>query len=298
MASVNNGRTAAVVLNWRDSKQTVECIRSLLEEPLIAHVFVVDNESDGDLRLALAHLSDHEYTLLEVAENRGFSAGVNVGLRLALAGDFDSFLMLNNDAVLKPGSLSRLRTALYSASDVAIVAPKVTNLDGSLQSLGSRLNRVTFAINPVAGERRANYLTWACVLVRRTTFDLVGLLDERYFMYWEDVDFGFRVSSTGARQLVVPEAVVSHNISSSHSTAGSNIAGYSALGLSVFGHSQGGRVRVAAFIRLCLRAAKLILAGNSRVAAAVMRMWTLGKTNSGPAYLLFGDPAGTEAGQK
>lgn len=75
--------TSAVVLNWHDTEQTLDCVRSLLAEPLVDHVFAVDNDADGDLGRALSRLSTDKITLIESVENRGYSAGVNLGLRAA-----------------------------------------------------------------------------------------------------------------------------------------------------------------------------------------------------------------------
>lgn len=279
--------TAAVVLNWRDAEQTLLCIDSLLAEPLVDHIFVVDNETTGDLRAALVAVPVERMTLIESPENRGFSAGVNLGLRAALAGRFDSFLMINNDAVLHEGALARLRHALDADSTLALVGPKILNPDGTPQSTGSHVNRVTFATSSLAEPRQTDYLTWACVLLPRSTLASVGLLDERYFMYWEDVDYGFRVSESGARQRCVPEALVTHNVSSSHASAGTAIREYSALGLSVFARSRGLGIKAGARVRLFLKVSKQIARGNPRLARALVAMWRLGKRIEAPAYAVL-----------
>lgn len=276
--------TAAVVLNWRDAEQTLMCIDSLLAEPLVDHIVVVDNEATGELRAALAAVPAERMTLIESAENRGFSAGVNLGLRAALAGRFDSFLMLNNDAVLHEGALARLRDALDADPALALVGPKILNPDGTTQSTGSHVNRMTFATSSLAEPGQLDYLTWACVLLPRSTLECVGLLDERYFMYWEDVDYGFRVTASGARQRCVPEALVTHNVSSSHSSAGTAIREYSALGLSVFARSRGLGIKAGARVRLFLKVAKQLARRNLRLAQALVEMWRLGKRIEAPAY--------------
>lgn len=277
-------RTAAVVLNWRDTEQTRTCIASLLAEPLIEHIFVVDNESSGQLRAVLAAGPAERLTLIEAAENRGYSAGVNLGLRAALEHRYDSFLMINNDAVLHPGALGQLRDALNVDPRLAIVGPTILNPDGTPQSTGSRVNRVTFATSSLAGPGQLDYLTWACVLLPRATLDTVGLLDERYFMYWEDVDYGFRVTASGAGQRCVPEAMVTHNVSSSHRSAGTAIREYSALGLSVFARSRGLGIKTGARVRIALKVGKQVARGNPRLARGLLAMWQLGKRIEAPAY--------------
>lgn len=277
-------RTAAVVLNWRDAEQTIACLASLHAEPLIDHVFLVDNEADGTLRDALVG-ADDRVTLIESRENRGFSAGVNLGIAAALKHSYSSLLMINNDAILHPQALARMRQALNADPRVGIVAPRIVNPDGSAQSTGSHLNRLTFAIDSLAAPERVDYLTWACVLLPRATLENVGLLDERYFMYWEDVDYGFRVAASGAKQLCVPDAVVSHNISSSHASAGSAVLRYSALGLSIFSRSQGTGIRAAASARMALKVAKQFAKGDPRLARNIIDMWRMGKRIEEPAFV-------------
>lgn len=276
---------AAVVLNWRDATQTIACIRSITQDHEVDRIFVVDNEANGELRSALKRESMLTIELIESEENRGFSAGVNLGLEAALSAGYDEILVINNDAHLLPGALALLRLALKSNPDVAIVGPQILNPDFSLQSAGARLNRLTFAIDSNPRSKRLDYLTWACVLLPRRTLELVGLLDERFFMYWEDVDYGFRIRDLGGLQIVVPEAQIVHNISSSHENAGSKILAYSALGLSVFAHKRRGLIWTGAIVRMIVRVSKQTVRRRFDIALVMVHYWVLGRRNSGkPAY--------------
>jgi GT2 family glycosyltransferase len=260
----------AVVLNWRDAASTARCVASLLAEDGVSRVVVVDNESTGELR----GLAEDRVTLLEQRRNLGFSAGVNVGLRHALETDLSAALVINNDATVQPGAVSALIDAWRAyGDDAGLLAPLIVNSDGSTQSTGGHLRRADAATNDQAPEDRINYLTWACVLVPRSTLVRVGLLDEAFFMYWEDVDYGLRVLDHGLRLIHVPQAVVVHERSKSHSKAGSAvISNYSAHGLVVLGRKRRGwLLAVGVPYRLLLRVARRLASRDATAAGEVVR---------------------------
>ena len=236
----------AVVLNWRDPKSTRDCVDSLLQDEAIRVIHVVDNESSGELR----EIASERVLVHEQAKNLGFSRGVNVGLRESLKDNADAVLVINNDAVLAQGAIVQLLQTLSADDSIGLVAPVVINPDGSPQSTGGRFRAHTASTTDRAGPSETNYLTWACVLIPRNTLARVGLLDEAFFMYWEDVDYGLRVTDEGLGLKVVDSATVVHAKSASHSRAGSAIDTYSAHGLVVLARKRRG---VLLFVGMPLR---------------------------------------------
>lgn len=244
-----NGRqqatVIAVVLNWRDASATLQCLDSLLRERSLSSVVLVDNESSGDLRNAV---SDRVH-LVENSENLGFARGVNSGIREAMILGADAVFVINNDATVLEGAIEQLIGAWASAKEPVLLAPKVVNLDGTDQSTGGRFRAIDASTRDL-GNDALNYLTWACILLPVATIKMVGLLDEGFFMYWEDVDYGLRASKAGVRMRVVHSALVEHERSKSHSRAGAKIEGYSAAGLTLLCLKRGG---VALFMGLPYR---------------------------------------------
>ena len=255
-------RIFAVVLNWRDATSTRRCVESLLGEPGIDAIVVVDNESTGELR-DVQHERVH---LSEQSENLGFSRGVNVGLRLALQAGAGAVLVINNDAEVRAGSVDLLVGQWQRGGRrVGMLAPIVLNPDGTEQSTGGFF-RAWDASTRDLGARRVNYLTWACVLVPRATLEVVGLLDEDFFMYWEDVDYGLRVTDASLDLIVVQDAAVVHAKSASHGRAGNAIERYSARGLTLLCRKRGGLAR---FVGLPYRLGGRLLSRMPRGGAAV-----------------------------
>jgi GT2 family glycosyltransferase len=194
-------------------------------------------------------LSGERVGLIEQQANLGFSRGVNIGMRAALKSDAEAVLVINNDAVVVPGCVDVLVRAWQARPSVGLFAPLVLNTDGSEQSTGGVFRPGRGSVVELS-ERPPNYLTWACVLVPRSTLETIGLLDERFFMYWEDVDFGLRLGDAGLAVEVVPQAAVLHARSVSHSRAGAKIDRYSMHGLTLLSLKRGGR---AAWIGLPIR---------------------------------------------
>lgn len=274
---------AAIVLNWRDAENTLACLDSLGQDGDIDHIIVVDNEADGTLRQALASAQTPAHTLLEQSENGGFSAGVNVGLRSAIQSDADFMLVINNDARLRTGALEAMLREFHQDPTVGIVGPAVLNEDGSLQALGPRIS-FPLRIDETAASPTPDFVTWACILVSRELLDAVGLLDETFFMYWEDVEFGSRTRAAGYRIATAPNATAAHAVSSSHSIAGDRVQLYSAYGLGRIA-ARDRRLLIASLIRATLRVGKRAATGRFGFAADVWRAYRDGlRANERPAF--------------
>jgi GT2 family glycosyltransferase len=281
--------TDAVVLNWKDPGSTIECIESLLADKGIRRVVVVDNESDGELRGRLAEvLSSSRVELIELSENRGFAAGINEGISCVRSRGAEFIVVVNNDAQWCVGNLEIALAEFKADPKLGAVAPFVYDPKGALLSSGGRLNPWTMSIEDRAFPGEPDFLTWAVVVVRGECIAAAGTLDERYFMYWEDVEWGERVRRLGWRLRVVSEMKSTHAISSSHSRAGSRIRLYSVAGLSRFVHSRRpGIVWVGGYVRLAARLSSRILAGQPRLALLMLDAWFRAARMSGPAYTML-----------
>ncbi|WP_431030740.1 glycosyltransferase family 2 protein [Plantibacter sp. RU18] len=274
---------AAVVLNWRDAENTSACIASLAQDGGLDQIIIVDNEADGTLRQALDTSNAPTHVLLERSENGGFSAGVNVGLRYALDAGADFALVINNDARLHEGALSAMLAAFERDASVGIVGPAVLNEDGSLQALGPSIG-FPLRINETAGSTSPDFVTWACVLVSRRLLEAAGLLDETFFMYWEDVEFGYRARAAGFAVTITPDATVAHAVSSSHSIAGDRVQLYSAYGLGRIAARQRSFL-LASVIRAVLRVGKRVAARRFRFAGDIWLAYRDGlRQTEQPAY--------------
>ncbi len=164
-------------------------------------------------------------------ENLGFAGGTNVGIRNA-NGHF--ILTLNNDTRLEPNFLLEMSAAMESTSRVGIVAPKMLLMDGRINSTGMCISRSGAAWNRGMFEddngqySTSDLVIGACAgaaLYRRNLFDDIGLFDEDFFLYHEDVDLSFRAFLAGWDCLYWPKAVVWH-VNSGTLESGSDLCIY------------------------------------------------------------------------
>jgi N-acetylglucosaminyl-diphospho-decaprenol L-rhamnosyltransferase len=191
-------------------------------------VVVADNRSD-DVAEARRTTEDAGAVFVDVGTNAGYGTAVNVAAA-TLPPSVRHVLVSNPDVVLSPGSVDVLRRALVDDRRVAAVGPAVLEPDGevypsarSVPSLRTGLGHALFAnvwpANPWTqryhrsdddSARTTGWLSGACLLIRRDVFDELGGFDDGYFMYFEDVDLGWRIGRAGFRNLYEPAAQVMH----------------------------------------------------------------------------------------
>ncbi len=200
---------------WR---YTYNCLRSIVacDDRASYEVVVVDNASSDGTTQELA--SFESLVLLRQETNRGYVEGCNLGVAAARG---ELILLLNNDTEVTSGWLDRLVSVLDEDEAVGVVGPKLLFPNGRLQEAGNFVHRDGSAENrgkfddpwKAEYESRAevDYVSGAALLLRRSLFDEIGGLDERYSPgFWEDVDLCFAVRERGLRVLCEPAAVVYH----------------------------------------------------------------------------------------
>lgn len=224
---------AIVILNYKTPDLVVDCLQSLEEqiEPGV-DVIVVDNASnDGsaekiEARIDAAHWGSWA-RVLRSPVNGGFAAGNNLGIR---AIDADAYLLLNSDTIVRPGAIAELRRAMGLRPDAGLIGPGFVARDGSRDLSTFRTIRPlsefvrsasTGPISRLLAKHDIHFRTadtvaepdwigFAGVLIRREVIARVGLLDEGFFMYFEDTDYCLRVREAGWTILYWPKATVVH----------------------------------------------------------------------------------------
>ncbi len=218
---------SCVVLNWNGWADTLECLDALKEcgYPHLT-IIVVDNGSTDDsvARIRAAH---PEVLLFESEDNLGFSGGNNIGIRHALETGTDYIWLLNNDARPAPDALCALVTKAGSDKTIGAVASICYYADApsTVQSwAGSRINLwigyVRLSTEP-HGDDWFHSLSGTSMLIPRSAIEDVGLLDEDFFLYWEDTEFCLRLRKKGWRIAAAPNSRVLHKVNGS--TGGNKI---------------------------------------------------------------------------
>ena len=222
-----------VIINWNGWRDTVACLnalRSIEYSRLI--VVVVDNGSSDDsvLRIQAAHPA---LCLIQTGKNLGFSGGNNAGIREALRRGVQYVWLLNNDTQPRPEALHELVSVAQSDFRLGAVGsvlryasdPKrIQAWGGGWINLWTGYSSHAIA-RPKSG-RELNFLTAASLLLRRRALEDIGLMDDRYFLYWEDAELCFRLRKNGWGLGVAGNAVVLHSVNASSSKSTTSIDRY------------------------------------------------------------------------
>jgi GT2 family glycosyltransferase len=210
-----------VIVSFNARADLERCLESLhAAPPAAAHeIVVVDNGStDGSGEVARRWPA---VRVIALGANVGFSKGNNAGIRATTG---RAILLLNSDTVVPPGALDGLLAELDRDPSVAVVGPRLVDGGGRAElSFGrmigplnefrqKRLTRNRAEVDKLTTERQyPDWVSGACLLVRRADAEAVGGLDERFFMYTEDVDFCAAIRARGRRILFAPEVAVVHS---------------------------------------------------------------------------------------
>jgi len=209
-----------IIVSYNARVDLERCLESLRASPPSAshEIIVVDNQSsDGSVEAAAKW---PRVRVIETGANIGFARATNVGIR---ASGGANLLLLNSDTVVPPGAIDRLLAELARDPDVAVVGPRLIDAAGRAElSYGrmigpfNELRQKMRSRRPALVERLTrrrhspDWVSGACLLVRRVDADSVGLLDERFFMYTEDVDFCAAIRRRGRRIVFTPDVEVVH----------------------------------------------------------------------------------------
>jgi GT2 family glycosyltransferase len=223
-------KLSIIIVNWNTGDLLRQCLHSISDTTKVwptetVETFVVDNASQDD-SLVRAR-SEHPWAqFVENKENVGFAGGNNQAFPLC-SGQY--VLLLNPDTKLMPGALETLVAFMDTHPEVGACGPLLLNADGSLQpscspmlTPGREFWRLTFLdrLWPRAtylqhrwdreSPRQVEVIKGACLLLRQKALDQVGLLDDQYFMYTEEIDLCFRLIQAGWQLYWIPRAEVIH----------------------------------------------------------------------------------------
>jgi hypothetical protein len=218
-----------IIVSFNTRSELEDCLASIAAHPAhVAHeIIVVDNaSSDGTVDALRARWSD--VRVIESGRNSGFAAANNLGIRAATS---DLVLLLNSDTLVTRGALDAMVAQLVAAPDVAALGPRIVDGSGRAELSFGRMmtpwNELRQKVlvrqyergNRLVSDwveratRRAHHPDWisgACLLARRTDVLAAGMLDERYFLYAEDVDLCAALRGLGKRIRFFPGAEIVH----------------------------------------------------------------------------------------
>lgn len=246
---MGTGKVAIIVLNWNRGEDTVECLDSLLPnvQQGIASIICCDNGStDNSVQIILNWARQHfiasikfpdrpvsslepqhsAFVLIETGANLGYAGGNNIGIRYVMnSGMFDYIWILNNDAVVESGALSALLAVAAASPDVGAFGSTLVDFDNPKRvqcAGGCRYYPALTIMRPAyEGKKlktvlehphtvKLDYVCGAAMFLRTEAVRETGLLNENYFLYYEEADYAKRLASKGFRIGWCRESIVRH----------------------------------------------------------------------------------------
>lgn len=215
-------KVGIVIVNYRQAQLTLDCIASLKQMKNTAWTAViVDNDSqDGSYERLLRE--GQGCAVLQSGGNNGFASGCNIGIRYALEHGAEYVMLLNNDTAVDPKLLDQL---LAASDDRTATVPKMYYYDApnTLWYAGGRIDKLKGTsfhegenetdVGQYDTAREVTFATGCCILLPRHVLTTVPLMDEAYFLYFEDVDYSFSLNQHGIRMVYCPKAKLWHKVS-------------------------------------------------------------------------------------
>ncbi|WP_290508245.1 glycosyltransferase family 2 protein [Algoriphagus sp.] len=222
-----NSSVAIILVNWNGIAFTRACLQSLqLIDYADYSIFVVDNGSENSEGIQLKK----EFPLIhliETGKNLGFAGGNNVGIRKALEMGFSHILLLNNDTEVEADFLGKMMLHFSENPKLGVLEPlicflhekdKIWSAGGKWQKLLGRALTVgdrQYLQNFTANREPLDWATGCAMLLKRAAIEQAGLMNEQYFVYFEDVEWSLRIREKGFEIGLVPEARVYHEAGAS-----------------------------------------------------------------------------------
>jgi GT2 family glycosyltransferase len=215
-----------VIPNWNGKEELKTCLDSLLAQTQSAEILVVENGStDGSLEYIRENFNNVQLVINKT--NLGFAGGVNSGIRKAIDSGAEYIALFNNDAIADKDWLKHLLKTLDQNPEVGIATCKLLSADKKqIDSTGDQYSiwgmpyprgRGEVTSNKYDSDTRIFGASGGASLYRAKIFEEIGLFDEDFFAYFEDVDLSFRAQLAGWKVLYVPEAIVYHKIGATSS---------------------------------------------------------------------------------
>lgn len=220
-------KLSIVVVSHNTGEILQKCLSSIYENPpsVEFEVILVDNaSSDGTIEFVRKKFQ--EVCVIENKKNRGFSAANNQGIAISKG---NLILLLNSDAIILPGSLEAMIKFMNEHCRAGAIGPKIFNPDGTFQisfwsfpglfgefvrkilNIFLRFHFFRNFFDKIYNEtKEVDWVTGACLLTRREVIEKVGVLDENFFMYFEDVDWCYRMKKVGWKIYYAPQAKIIH----------------------------------------------------------------------------------------
>lgn len=246
-------KLSIIIINFNNVNDTKKCLLSLekADKSNLELATIIVNNTSNRKNLSSLKKEFPKKIFIDNKNNIGFAQGNNVGIQQALTAKSDYVLLLNNDTLVDKKFLLQLVEAINNDDKIGIVCPKIYFASGfefhKNRYQKNQLGRVLWYAgglidwqNILPSHRGVDkvdtgqydkavetaFATGCCMLVKKQVFEKIGFFDNKYFLYWEDIDFCQRAKKADFKILYTPSSVIWHKNASSSGGAGSHLAVY------------------------------------------------------------------------
>ncbi len=216
---------AIVICNFNKQEYVLKCIDSVLQSTYKNEdIYVVDNaSSDASVELIKKEFND-KVILIVNEENKGGSGGFNTGIREALKKDYKYVMLLDNDVILERNAIGACFNYLENNKDAAVAGSKIYSMDNpkQIQEMGASIDFENYSITPfykgfvddgnIPEIVNCDYVPACSMMIRTSAIKEVGLMPEENFIYWDDIDWGYRFKLNGYKVVALSKSIVWHKM--------------------------------------------------------------------------------------
>jgi len=214
-----------LILNYKRHQDTTKCINNLNKSdlPKSTEIVIIDNSETINSSLILKKRFP-KIKLIKTKENKGFAYGNNFGIRYALKNKATHVMIINPDVTVGKSFMKPLLNTFKKNPNAGLVAPVHQHKQNNqtFYGLGGKVNWTTTKCEhlntkglKIKKATEYDFVSFACVLIKKEVFEKSGLLNELYFMYLEDVDYCLSASKNGFKCYIEPKSKIKHNTSAS-----------------------------------------------------------------------------------
>jgi len=208
-------KLAIIIVNWKQYELTTKCLFSVYKSKFKDfEIVLVDNESNTE-KLKNLIKNFKKIKIFQNDTNLGFGAANNQGINYAIQNNFKYVMLLNNDTEVDENFIDPLISKINKNNLIGAVQPLIMNYNNknSIWSAGGYVNKFfgyTFTNKNSNGNLKLDWITGCCMLLKTDLIKKVGLIDENFFAYYEDVDWSLRIKDLGYSLKLVNTSLVYH----------------------------------------------------------------------------------------
>ncbi len=216
---------AIIICNYNKRDYILQCIKSVMDLSFQNYaLYIVDNASTDGSTQAIEEVYGEKVNLIRNQENLGGSGGFNTGIRAVLNKGYKYIYLLDNDVILDRQALTELYNYMEEQKDVGVVGSLLYSMDNpeEIQEMGAEIDWDNFYIKPkykgnleneaIPLALECDYVPACSMLVRSEAIKKAGLMDEGNFIYWDDIEWGYRIKQHGYRVVAYAKSKVWHKM--------------------------------------------------------------------------------------